>query len=67
MVDSASGRSQLSLLFTTGIVLLVLLFLTGPLAYMPEAVLSAVVFLTGVDLIDIKGMCSIFAQRRSEF
>jgi len=67
MVDSAGGRSQLSLLFTTVIVLLVLLFLTGPLAYMPEAVLSAVVFLIGVDLIDIKGMRSIFTQRRSEF
>ncbi len=47
--------------------LLVLLFLTGPLAYMPEAVLSAVVFLIGVDLIDVKGMRSILAQRRSEF
>jgi len=67
MVDSAGGRSQLSLLFTAMIVLLVLLFLTGPLAYMPEAVLSAVVFLIGIDLIDIKGMRSIFAQRRSEF
>jgi len=67
MVDSAGGRSQLSLLFTTAIVLLVLLFLTAPLAYMPEAVLSAIVFLVGVDLIDIKGMHSIFAQRRSEF
>jgi high affinity sulfate transporter 1 len=67
MIDSAGGRSQLSLLFTALIVLLVLLFLTGPLAYMPEAVLSAVVFLIGIDLIDIKGMRSIFAQRRSEF
>ena len=67
MVDGAGGRSQLSLLFTAAIVLLVLLFLTGPLAFMPEAVLSAVVFLIGVDLIDIKGMQSIFAQRRSEF
>jgi high affinity sulfate transporter 1 len=67
MVDSAGGRTQLSLLVTTVIVLLVLLFLTGPLGYMPEAVLSAVVFLIGVDLIDIKGMRSIFAQRQSEF
>ncbi len=67
MVDSAGGRSQLSLIVTALIVLLVLLFLTGPLAYMPEAVLSAVVFLIGVDLIDVKGMQSIFAQRRSEF
>jgi SulP family sulfate permease len=67
MVDSAGGRSQLSLIVTSVIVLLVLLFLTGPLAYMPEAVLSAVVFLIGVDLIDLEGMRKIFAQRRSEF
>ena len=67
MVDSAGGRTQLSLIVTAIIVLLVLLFLTGPLAYMPDAVLSAVVFLIGVDLIDVKGMQSIFAQRRSEF
>ncbi len=67
MVDSAGGRSQLSLLFSAAIVLLVPLFLTGPLAYMPEAVLSAVVFLIGVDLIDIKGMQKIYTQRRSEF
>ena len=60
MVDSAGGRSQLSLIVTVLIVLLVLLFLTGPLAYMPEAVLSAIVFLIGIDLIDIKGMQSIF-------
>jgi high affinity sulfate transporter 1 len=67
MVDGAGGRTQLSLLFTTAIVLLVLLFLTGPLGYMPDAVLSAVVFLIGVDLIDIKGMKDIYAQRQSEF
>jgi MFS superfamily sulfate permease-like transporter len=67
MVDSAGGRTQLSLVVTVIIVLLVLLFLTGPLAFMPEAVLSAIVFLIGIDLIDIKGMRSIFDQRRSEF
>ena len=67
MVDSAGGRTQLSLLVTTVIVLLVLLFLTAPLAYLPEAVLSAVVFLIGVDLIDLKGMQKIFSQRRPEF
>ena len=67
MVDSAGGRTQLSLIVTVLIVLLVLLFLTGPLAYMPEAVLSAIVFLIGIDLIDIKGMQRIYHQRRSEF
>ena len=67
MVVSAGGRTQLSLLVTAGVVLMVLLFLTAPLAYMPEAVLSAVVILIGIDLIDLKGLRSILNERRSEF
>jgi SulP family sulfate permease len=67
MVDGAGGRSQLALIVTSVIVLLVLLFLTGPLAYMPDAVLSAVVFLIGVELIDFAGIRKIYQQRRSEF
>lgn len=67
MVDSAGGRSQLSQVATSLIVLMVLLFLTGPLAYMPDAVLSSVVFLIGVELIDVKGMRKIWVQRPSEF
>ena len=67
MVDSAGGHSQLAQVTTVVVVVLVLLFLTGALAYMPEAVLSAVVFLIGVDLIDIKGMRKIFAEAPSEF
>ncbi|MCG6940002.1 MAG: SulP family inorganic anion transporter [Thiohalocapsa sp.] len=67
MVDSAGGRTQLSLLVAAAVVLVVLLFLTAPLAYMPEAVLAAVVFLIGLDLIDLRGMRSVFVERRSEF
>jgi len=67
IVDSAGGRSQLSLLVMAALVLLILLFLTGPLAYMPEAALSAIVFLIGVGLIDVAGMRKVFDQRRSEF
>ncbi len=67
IVDTAGGRSQLSLLVMAGIVLLVLLFLTGPLAFMPESALSAIVFLIGVGLIDVAGMQKIFTERRSEF
>ena len=67
IVDTAGGRSQLSLLVTSGIVLLVLLFLTAPLAFMPEAALSAVVFMIGVGLINLAGMRKVFVQRRSEF
>jgi sulfate permease, SulP family len=67
MVDGAGGRSQVSQLTTSVIVLTVLLFLTKPLAYMPNAVLAAVVFYIGVELVDITGMRSIFAQRPVEF
>jgi high affinity sulfate transporter 1 len=67
MVDSAGGRSQLATLTTSVIVLIVLLFLTKPLAYMPNAVLSAVVFLIGIELIDYLGMRKIYIQRRAEF
>jgi SulP family sulfate permease len=65
MVDSAGGRTQLSLLVMVAIVLVILLFLTAPLAYMPEAVLAAIVFLIGVDLIDLAGMRRVFQQRRN--
>jgi sulfate permease, SulP family len=67
MVDSAGGRSQLATLTTAVIVAIVLLFLTKPLAYMPEAVLSSVVFLIGVELVDYKGMRRILAERPAEF
>jgi len=67
MVDSAGGRSQLAQITTSFIVLMVLLFLTGPLAYLPGAVLSTVVFLIGVELIDVKGLRTIWVQSPSEF
>ncbi len=67
MVDGAGGRGQLAQITSSFIVLLVLLFLIGPLAYLPSAVLSAVVFLICVDLIDVKGMRQIFRERPAEF
>lgn len=67
MVDGAGGRSQLAQLSTAVIVLIVLLFLTVPLQYMPEAVLSSIVFLIGVELIDLRGMATIRRWRLDEF
>ena len=67
MVDSAGGRSQLAQISSSMVVLLVLLFLTGPLAYMPAAVLSAVVFLICVNLVDVQGMRRIYRERPAEF
>jgi sulfate permease, SulP family len=67
IVDSAGGRSQLAPLFTAAVVLVVLLLFTGPLAYLPDAALAAVVFLIAIELIDVKGMRSIRAVRRREW
>lgn len=67
MVDGAGGRTQLAQITTSIIVIMVLLFLTVPLSYMPEAVLSAVVFLIGLELVDVKGMRMIYTQRPVEF
>ena len=67
MVDTAGGRSQLSPLTASAVVLLVLVLLTGPLAYLPDAALAAVVFLIAVELIDVMGMRRILATRKHEF
>jgi sulfate permease, SulP family len=66
VVDSAGGRSQLAQLTTTAVVIVVLVLLTGPLAYLPEAALAAVVFLIAIGLIDVTGMRRILATRRRE-
>ena len=67
MVDGAGGRSQLAQVATGAITVIVLLFLTKPLQYLPTAVLASVVFLIGVELVDIKGMRRIWRLRPDEF
>ena len=52
---------------TAAIVLVVLVFLTGPLQYMPNAVLSSVVFLIGIQLVDLRGLREISQARFEEF
>ena len=67
IVDSAGGRSQLAPLTASAVVLIVLVLLTGPLAYLPAAALAAVVFVIAVELVDVKGMRNILACRKHEF
>ena len=67
MVDGAGGRSQLAQITTGAITVIVLLFLTKPLEYLPNAVLAAVVFLIGVELVDIAGMRRVARVRPDEF
>ncbi len=67
MVDDAGGRSQLAQLVTVAIVLVVLVLLTKPLSYLPEAVLASVVFLIGIKLVDVDGMRTVLRRRPVEF
>ncbi len=67
IVDTAGGRSQVAQLSTAVVVLMVILFLTQPLSYLPNPVLAAIVFSIGLRLIDMKGMRSIFKTHREEF
>ena len=67
MVDEAKSHTQVAQLTTAVVVAVVLLFLTRPLEYLPNAVLSSVVFLIGVKLIAIKGMRTIYGLTRDEF
>jgi len=67
MVDEAKSHTQLAQLTTGVVVAIVLLFLTKPLEYLPNAVLSAVVFLIGVKLINVKAMSEISRLRQDEF
>jgi high affinity sulfate transporter 1 len=67
IADGAGGRSQLAQVCTAVVVLLVLLLLTGPLAYLPLPALAAVVFMIGVDLVDVAGLRRVYRVRRLEF
>jgi sulfate permease, SulP family len=67
MADSAGTRSQFAQLVFAGIVLLVLLFLTGPLQYLPRCVLASIVFTIAVGMVDAKGLRAIFRESPGEF
>jgi MFS superfamily sulfate permease-like transporter len=67
MVDEANSHTQVAQLTTAVVVAIVLLFLTKPLQYLPNAVLSAVVFVIGVKLVDVAHMREIWRLRRDEF
>jgi MFS superfamily sulfate permease-like transporter len=67
MVDTAGGRTQWSHLTTATVVLLVLLFFTRPLSFLPNTVLAAIVFLIGIKLIDHRGLREIQRAQPSEF
>jgi sulfate permease, SulP family len=67
IVDSAGGRSQWSHVTTAAVVLMVLLFFTKPLSFLPNAVLAAIVFRIGFKLFDYRGLAEIRRAQPQEF
>ncbi len=67
MVERSGGNGQIAHLATAAAVALVLLFLTGPLRYLPHCVLGAVVFTIAIGLIDINGLLDISRESPGEF
>lgn len=66
MAERAGARSQLAQLVFAGVVVLVLLFLTGPLQYLPRCVLAGIVFTIAVGLVDIAGLRAIGRESPGE-
>ncbi len=67
MVESSGGTNQMAQLTTAGVVALVLLYLTGPLRFLPQCVLGAVVFTIAVRLIDLRGLSAVRRESPGEF
>ncbi len=64
---AAGGKSQLAGIVAGLVMLLVLLFLTGPLAYIPKTVLAAAIIVSGLSLFDERALRELYATSRLEF
>ena len=67
MMQDVGGQSQLAQVATAAVVALVLLFLTGPLQYLPTCVLGVLVFLVALRLIDLRALKDIRSESPQEF
>ncbi len=67
MVESAGAQSQVAQLATSGVVALVLLFLTRPLQYLPQCVLGALVFVIAIRLIKLRTILELRRESPGEF
>jgi MFS superfamily sulfate permease-like transporter len=67
MGERAGARSQIAQLATAGVVVAVLLFMTGPLQYLPRCVLAGIVFTIAVGLVDVPSLRDILAESPGEF
>ncbi len=67
MADRVGARTQIAQLALAGVVLLVLLALSGPLEFLPRCVLAAIVFDIALGMIDLKCLRDIRRESPGEF
>lgn len=67
IVDEAGSRSQMVSLITASVVLIVIIFFTQTLSFLPNATLAGIVFLIGINLIDTASLKDIHRKVRPEF
>jgi MFS superfamily sulfate permease-like transporter len=67
MAEGAGARSQVAQLAFAAVVAVVLVFLTGPLQYLPRCVLASIVFTIAVGMIDVEGLAAIKRESRGEY
>jgi high affinity sulfate transporter 1 len=67
MAAQVGARSQVAQLVLAAIVVVVLLFLTAPLQYLPQCVLAAIVFTIAMGMIDIAHLRDIRRESPGEF
>jgi high affinity sulfate transporter 1 len=65
--DSVGGKSQVTSLVAAGLLILVLLFFTTPLALLPVAVLSAVLINAALGLFDLQSLLTLRQISPQEF
>lgn len=65
--ESSGARSPLSGVIAAALILLVILFLAGPLRYLPQPVLAAIVFVAVTGLFRVSAMRHLWQNDRKEF
>jgi high affinity sulfate transporter 1 len=66
MNDAAGGRTQVAGLVAAGTIAIVLLFLTGPLRYVPIAALGAILISASLSLLNLKTLAVLYRMDRLE-
>ncbi len=64
--DAMGVRTQFAGLFAAGAVVAILLFLTGPIQYLPQAILASVIVVAGIGIVDPAAWRALAAIDRVE-